>query len=248
MRIFLFILTFALLVTLGNLAESADIECPIIADTLLAGHSSENNMNCGARAHLRVKGYQGIVLFRFDMSEVGDARIEGATLSAYCVQIGGDAAGKTMSEAISTIAHDWIEGVGDYTPDEDSATFLWPGEAIAETWGEEDNENSNRFGEIDVLDVVGGFGGSIANEEGLWEFRDTEWTDIELDAELAQGLVDGTQYGIAVMRNTVGVNLDLASREHAGGAFAAELVVHASGYAVKPEGKLVGCWAATKAR
>ena len=239
-------LLLVMLLALIQPAEAVMVECPILADTLLAGHSAENNTNCGARAFLRVKGYQGIVVFRFDMSKLEGNKVDGGILSVYCTGITGDAAGKTISEGISTISHDWVEGVGDYTFDEESATFLWPGEAVGETWGEDNEEKSDRYGPIDALDVTGGFGGSLVNEEGVWEFQVGEWTDIELDAELVQGLVDGTQYGIAVMRNSVGVNLDLASKEHAGGDFTAQLVVDSRGFAVDANGKLTTTWGAMK--
>jgi len=72
-------------------------------------------------------------------------------------------------------------------------------------------------------------------------------TDIELDAELAQGLVDGTQYGIAVWRDTTDVNMDLASREWQGGANAARLIVHAAGpSAVNPDSKTTTTWGTLK--
>lgn len=239
----IFVLFFAVVSIAGAVVE---VECPVIADTVFCGHSSEKDQNCGGRGHLRVKGYQGVVVFRFDMSALEGQKVEGGTLSVYCASISGDAQAKTFSEKISTIAHDWVEGIGDYTVSEDSGTFLWPGEEIADTWGEDDNELSDRYGPIDVLDVVNGFGGSILNSQGLWDFKVGEWTNIELDAELVQGLVDGEQYGIAIWRETVGVNLDLASREHQDGQFAAKLVVRSSGVAVDAYGKLGSTWGELK--
>lgn len=223
-------------------AAAVKVELPVIADTLLAGHSSEKDLNCGGRELLRVKGYQGIVVFRFDMSKVEEHKSSGGTLSVFTAGISGDAAGKTNSEVISTISHDWVEGVGDYDFDEESATFIWPGEPIAETWGDDNEELSDRYGPTDALDVTGGFGGSIVNGEGFWEFTVDEWTDIELDAELVQGLMDGEQYGIAVMRNSVGVNLDLSSREAGGGVNAPRLVVESSGLAVEARDKAASVW------
>jgi len=181
------------------------------------------------------------------MSELEGHKAEGGILSAYCKSISGQAQGKSFSEKISTIAHDWIEGVGDYTQSEDSATFDWPGKEIAKTWGEDDTDGLGRNGvQVNVMDVMLGFGGSILNTEGIWDFEAGQWTDIELDAELVQGLVDGTQYGIVVWRDTVGVNLDLASREDAGGQNTAKLVVHSSGSSVGVHGKLASTWGALK--
>ena len=60
-------------------------------------------------------------------------------------------------------------------------------------FGKEENGVS-----INVLDVINGQGGSIENDDGRWKFAPKTWTDIELDAEFVQGLVDGTHYGIAI--------------------------------------------------
>jgi hypothetical protein len=245
-KVFSYLIAVALLLSLEIMVSANDIECPLIADTVLCGHSSEKDMNCGGRGFLRVKGYQGVVVFRFDMSALEGQKVDGATLSVYCAAISGDAQGKTFSEAISTIAHDWVEGTGDYTVSDDSATFLWPGGDLGDTWGKDENDGQSRYGQVDVMDVVNGYGDSIVNSEPIWDFVVNEWTDIELDAELVQGLVDGDQYGIAIMRNSTGVNLDLASKEQAGGMFTAKLVVHASGRAVDAFGKLTSTWGTIK--
>jgi hypothetical protein len=227
-------------------AWAIDVECPIIADTVLCGHSSEKEMNCGGRGILRVKGYQGVVVYRFDMSALEGQKVDGATLSLYCVSISGDAQGKSFSEGISTIAHDWVEGVGDYTVSNDSATFLWPGGDLGDTWGKDNNDGLDRYGPVDVLDVVNGNGDSIVNSQGMWDFTVEEWTDIELDAELVQSLVDGEQYGIVIWRNTVGVNLDLTSREQE--MFSPKLIVHTrtGGRAVDAHGKMASTWGSLK--
>ena len=246
MKAFSYLLIIALSFALGGIASATDVECPIIADTVLCGHSSENNMNCGGRGILRVKGYQGVVVYRFDMSALEGQEAEGATLSLYCVTISGDAQGESFSEGISTIAHDWVEGVGDYTVSDDSATFLWPGGDFGDTWGKDDNDNQARYGPVDVLDVINGYGGSIVNTEPFWDFAVTEWTDIELDAELVQGLIDGEQYGIVIWRNTTGVNLDLAAREQE--LFMPKLIVHSGGRAVDANGKMTLTWGSLKSR
>jgi hypothetical protein len=178
------------------------------------------------------------------MSLAAGLEADGGIFSVYCVGIGGDAQDLTTSEQISTISHDWIEGTGDYDPAGDSACYVWP--ADQETWGDDNNENSDRYGPIDALDVVNGNGSSILNSQPVWEFRTDQWTDIELDAELVQGLIDGSQYGIAVWRDTTGVNLDLASRERDGGAFAAKLTVQATPSAVSPGGKAASTWGILK--
>ena len=56
-----------------------------------------------------------------DMSKLEGRKAEGGTLTAYCKSISGDAQEKSFSEKISTIAHDWREGTGDYTQSKDSA-------------------------------------------------------------------------------------------------------------------------------
>ena len=227
-------------------AKAAKVEVPLIADTLLAGHSAEYQLNCGGRGALRVKGFQGIVVFRFDMSALKGKRVSGGVLTAYCVSITGEAAGASFSEGVSTISHDWLEGVGDYVLDLDAASYAWPGDPIDDEWDAGNEEPSDRYGPNDAMDVVGGFGGSIVNTEGNWEFNVGEWTEITLDEELVQGLVDGDQYGIAILRNSVGVNLDLASKEHQGGSFTATLEVESTGLDVEPQDKLASSWGKLK--
>ena len=227
-------------------AQAAEVDMPIMADTLLAGHSSEYTLNCGARERLRVKGFQGIVLLRFDMSSVEGGVVNGGTLSVYTVGLSGESTTETISEGVSSVASDWIEGTGDYTEDSESATYAWPGAAAGAAWGSADEEPSNRYGPNDAMDVIGGFGGSIANSVGEFTFIPETWTDIALDAALVQGLVDGTQYGIAITRNSVGVNLDLASREYQGGALAATLVVDMTVTDVEAQGKLAATWGELK--
>lgn len=246
-KLFSGLLILALSFVLVNITAAVEVECPIIADTMFSGHSAEHNTNCGGRTSLRVKGYQGIVVFQFDMSKLEGQKALDGTLTAYCKSISGEAQGKSFSEKISTIAHDWIEGTGDYTPSEDSATFDWPGKEIGKTWGKDDNDGQDKNGvQVNVLDVILGFGDSILNSEGNWDFEAGKWSDIELDAELVQGLIDGTQYGIVVWRDTVGVNLDLASQEDAGGQNTAKLTVNAGGSAVKAHGKLASTWGELK--
>lgn len=233
------VLSFALLAR-----ATEDIECPIVADTVLAGHSSEKDQNLGGRDKLRLKGWQGIYVAKFDMSPVQGLIIEGATFSAYCRALNADS---TTTQKISTIAHDWIEGEGNYTVSADWATYLWPGAALGETWGTDNNEGSDRYGPIDVRDVINGYGGSILNSNGEMTFKPEERSEVELDAELVQGLVDGTQYGIVLWRDAVDMNVDLASREWQGGANAPKLIVHTGGpAAVNPHSKLASTWGALK--
>lgn len=245
-RFSLCLLISVLFLATGTIAAAEEVECPIIADTMMSGHSTEYETNCGGRTSLRVKGFQGVVVFRFDMSSLEGQRVEGGTFTAYCKAISGEAQGKSYSEKISTIAYDWIEGTGNYTTSKDSATYISPGKDIDKEWGEDNNEPSDRYGPIDVLDVINGYGDSILNSEGIWDFVVGEWTDIDLDEELVQGLVDGEQYGIVVWRDTVGVNLDLSSREDAGGQFAAKLVVRGGGKAINARSKLTSTWASVK--
>ena len=242
------IFAFAVL-SFASLAWAVDIECPIIADTLLAGHSAENNLNFGVSESLRVKGYQGIVVFRFDMSPAQGLVIEGGTFSAFCRSISGDAQDSSSSEGISTIAHDWIEGEGEvYTPTEDASTYDYPGGDLGMEWAKQDEDGQGRNGvQINVEDVINGFGGSILNspiDEATFEVG--EWTEIPLDPELVQDLLDGEQYGIVVWQPSWAINLDLAPREESDGQHAATLIVRASGAAVESNGKLLSAWGKLK--
>ena len=83
-----------LLVTV-TIARAEEVECPLIADTMMSGHSTEYETNCGGRTSLRVKGFQGVVVFRFDMSSLEGQRAEGGTFTAYCKAISGEAQAKS---------------------------------------------------------------------------------------------------------------------------------------------------------
>ena len=77
-------------------------------------------------------------------------------------------------------------------------------------------------------------------------FEVGEWTEIALDPELVQALVDEEQYGIVVWQPSWAINLDIAPIEEGDGAHAASLIVHASGAAAEPYGKLASTWGGLK--
>jgi len=182
------------------------------------------------------------------MSKLEGCKVEGATFSAYCVSVTGTHNPPITTEKISTIAHDWIEGTGNYTVDAESSTYDYPGGDLGKKWADKDYDGEGRNGiQITVQDVINGFGGSIINSNGMMKFDVNKWSEIELDEELVQGLVDGEQYGIVVWQPDIGINLDLASREESGGEHAAKLVVHSSGAAVKLIDKLASTWGKLKA-
>ncbi len=230
-------------------ANAQNIECPCIADTMFSGHSSEHNTNCGARTNLRVKGWQGIVVFRFDIAKLEGGKIDSAILKVYCSAITGT--GKSpltlIDMKISTIAHDWIEGDGDYTPTDKFSTYDSPGADIGK-WADKDHDGNGRNGiQINVEDAINGVGDSVLNPEILEvTFAVSEWTEIPLDPETVKALVDGSQYGIAVWQPDIGINLDLASREANGGQNAALLLIHARGLAVDRRCKLATEWGGMK--
>jgi hypothetical protein len=220
---------------------------------MFSGEASEHNTNCGKQTWLRLKGFQGIAVFRFDMSKLEGSEIEDATLRVYCVGITGQAQSPLtlLDLQVSTIAHEWIEGEGElYTPTEDASTYDYPGGDLGMEWANKDYDGESRNGvQINVEDVINGFGDSILNskiEEAT--FVVGEWTEIPLDPELVQALVDGEQYGIVVYQPSWAINLDLAPREESGGQHTATLIVHASGAAVKPNGKLASTWGVLKSR
>ena len=246
-------------------AKTELIECPIIADTLFSGHFNEHDMNNGALQALVGKAILGIPVFRFDMSKLKHHKIEGGIFSVYPIRISAkhvEQQDLATSRKISTIAHDWIEGKGitAFPPESrEWATFDWPGRAIGPTWGKTDNDGKERNGvSINVLDVINGQGGSIENEDGRWKFAPKTWTDIELDAEFVQALVDGTQYGIVIWTTHDDIGIEFAAKEPARhnppkednpkeGKNAAKLVVESGGFlAVDVHGKLASMWGEIK--
>jgi hypothetical protein len=240
----------AFLVFLSGNLIAQNISCPCIADTMFSGHSTEHTSNCGFRTNLRMKGWQGILVFKFDVSKLQGSKVESATLKVYCTGITGD--GKSpltlVDLKISTIAHDWIEGDGDYTPTDKASTYDYPGGNLGMKWAEKDFDGKGQNGvQINVEDVINGIGGSILNPEiPEVTFEVNKWTEIPLAPEPVQALVDGKQYGIVLWQPTIAINLDLASREAGGGQNAAVLFVRAKGAAVYSNGKLAAKWGELK--
>ena len=244
------ILCFALADTRGAVG-SQEIECPCIADTMFSGHSAEHNTNCGKQTWLRLKGFQGIVVFKFDMSKLEESKIEDATLRVHCLGIIGQGQSPLtlLDLQISTIAHDWIEGEGElYTPTDKASTYDYPGGDLGMEWAERDQDGQERNGvQITVEDVINGFGDSVLNSKiAEVTFEVGEWTEIPLDPELVQDLLDGEQYGIGLWQPSWAINLDVAPREESGGEHAATLIVHATGAAVEPNAKVASTWGRLK--
>ena len=238
----------------GVVAMAADVQVPCIADNVFCGHSSEHNLNCGGRSLLRLKGYQGILGFKFDMSKVAGAKVDGGTFKVFCVRMSGTAKPPlTINVKISTIGHDWVEGNGNYTEVKGASTYDYPSgpNGPLGKWADRDYNGQGRHGlMINVEDAVNGNNGSILNSEfDVMTFDVGKWTnEIELRAELVQALVDGKAYGIALWQSDVSKNIDIASKEEAGGAHAAVLIVHTSKLSVEPDGKLASMWGDLKDR
>ena len=246
-----FMMLSLILMNATRATEAIEVELQCIADTMFSGHEAEHATNCGKQTWLRLKGFQGIVVFKFDMSELEGGTVDNATLKVFCSGITGSVTSPLplTDLQVSTIAHDWIEGEGNaYTPTEDASTYDYPGGDLGMEWADNDQDGLGRNGVlINVEDVINGTGDSILNSLiGKTIFEVNEWTEIVLDPELVQSLVDGEQYGIVLWHPDWAKNLDLASREVADGDNAATLVFTATGFAVHAYGKLATTWADLK--
>ncbi|MEK7397607.1 MAG: hypothetical protein AAB116_11795 [Candidatus Poribacteria bacterium] len=244
------VIIFATLLFTSTAFGAQEIKCSCVADTMFSGHSAEHNTNCGGRANLRIKGYQGIGVFKFDMTNLKGSKADGATLKVYCSAISGTVSSPhTLTDMkISTIAHDWIEGDGDYAVTDKSSTYDYPGGDQGLKWAEKDFDVNGRNGvQITVEDAINGLGGSVLNPaipEAVFEVN--KWTEIPLDAKVIQPLIDGKQYGIVIWQPDTGKNIDIASKENGGGQNSAVLLVRASGASVDSVEKLASKWGSLK--
>ena len=246
-----FMILSLILINAAGVVEAIEVELHCIADTMFSGHSAEHNTNCGMQTWLRLKGFQGIVVFKFDMLELEGSFVETAALKVFCSAISGSVTSPfpLTDLQISTIAHDWIEGDGNaYTPTEDASTYDYPGGDLGMEWADDDQDGLGRNGVlINVEDVINGTGDSILNSQiGKTIFEVNEWTETILDAELVQSLVDGEQYGIVLWQPDWAKNLDIASRELNDGENAAILAVTATGLVVHTHDKIATTWAELK--
>ncbi|RKY01973.1 hypothetical protein DRP77_08665 [Candidatus Poribacteria bacterium] len=177
-----------------------EVRLEVIADTYVGSHPSEVNWNHGAKTHLRIKGIEDILLFKFDLTPIRGWRIEKATLYLHNAR----KTHKLRVIGISTVSSDWTEGRGIDEPYPGGACFNYA-EYNSKLWAGPQS---------DFTDVSFSNGNTLACYS---EVRDlgNGWLAVEVDPKLVQALVCGDSFGLAVSdeKGQTFANNDVHSRE-----------------------------------
>jgi len=195
-----FILSVSLLVALlSSTSAGQTFNLPCIADAPMNGHSSEQDLNWGADARMRLKDYQGIPFIQFDFSAVRGMQAVSCTLFVKSA----DGQYAFCTDIISTIAAAWYEGTSDGVSQDGASTFsrrVWPDSLWA-------GEGS------DARSVINGDNGSLVNTANICFPEGGGWASVEIDLALAQQLIDSRAYGLALFGKNTLYNRDIFARE-----------------------------------
>ncbi|MEA2062471.1 MAG: DUF4091 domain-containing protein [Gemmatimonadota bacterium] len=165
--------------------DVVQVICPFSADAMVSCAPKERLYNWGAYQLCNIRANEKIALAKVDMTAARGLTVLRAWLNWYMVLSHPFRDGE-----VSTIAAPWDEGLGQGRPARNGeCCFEWASFGRS-YW---DGPGS------DLLDVSFGRGGSMINSELLANRgRPDRWGRCELDATLAQSLVAGTRFGIAV--------------------------------------------------
>jgi len=192
--------------------DVTQLTLPCIADTMVSNYPSEQDLNCGGRTVLRLKGTQGIVFMQFDVSQAAGMEVQGARLYIYSDDTTDIPFNVT---SISTIVEPWVEGDGNYTIVWGASCWNWREYNTVPWLGDPSHKAS---------EVCLGANGSLVNSNPTFYYVDTgepgigggKWSYAHIDPELVQALIDGRAYGLALYQPSIYENDDIRSREQYG--------------------------------
>ncbi|HUU28561.1 MAG TPA: fibronectin type III domain-containing protein [archaeon] len=181
-------------------AEEYTLKCT--ADAPMYGHPEEKDLNWGSSTRMRIKDYQGIPFLQFDFSALRGMRAVSCTL--FVRSVSGQSA--FCTDIISTIAVPWYEGTRSGSYETGASCFsrrVWPDSLWAGLGS-------------DARSVINGDNGSLVNPDNLCFPGGGGWARVEIDTIIAQQLIDGEAYGLALFGKDIQYNRDIYSREVSG--------------------------------
>jgi len=181
--------------------EFYTLDC--IADAPMYGYPSEADQNYGGKHNIRIKDYQGIPFMQFEFEDLRGTQVVSCTLFVNSVT-----SFAFETDIISTIMAPWYEGTKDGEIEVGASCYnyrvypdsLWAGVGS------------------DARSVINGDMGSLVNSKNLSFPEGGGWAEVEIDVALAQQLVDGEAYGLALFGKDIKYNRDITSRETGNGA------------------------------
>jgi Fibronectin type III domain len=182
--------------------DSFTLNC--IADAPMYGYSSEADLNWGVSTYMRIKDYQGIPFMQFDFDFLRGMKVVSCTLFVYSVT-----SFAFETDIISTIMVPWYEGTKNGQAEVGASCYnyrVYPDSL----WAGMDS---------DARSVINGDMGSLVNSTNLSFPEGGGWSEVVLDLEPAQQLVDGEAYGIALFGREIQYNRDITSRETGSGPY-----------------------------
>ena len=176
-----------------------------IADTGVSSYEEERYYNYGRSTTIRVKGFQGYMLLKFDLSEIKGKKVKKAELH-LCL-----ARGKLLDVGISTIPTDWYEGSGTGTPARTGEPCFEYAAYMQEYW---------TFPGSDFYCAIFGHGNTLFTVVPKDEVREYnkggyKWVAIPIPPKIVEALALEDQYGIVIAddKGERWVNIDVYTKE-----------------------------------
>ncbi len=200
-------------------AGAAELRLPCVADTNVSSYPAEAPLNYGRSSRIRLKGKEMWMLAKFDTAGIAGWTVRSAKLRLH-------AAGphKLKTIGISTVAVDWVEGIGAGTQEAGGATFL-EADAGKCKWG---------GAQSDFTDAAWSAAGTRVAYADLREIGDG-WLEVDVPPAMVHALADGGTFGWAITdeKGQTRANSDVHSREQSG--FEPYLLVEGENTGRKPE-------------
>ncbi|MCX7825461.1 MAG: DUF4091 domain-containing protein [Verrucomicrobiae bacterium] len=191
------------LASLCSQTASADTaKLPAVADTNISSHPAEADRNYGQSSHIRLKGYEMLMLIKFDTTPVRGWTVEKARLFLHAA---GPHRLKTIG--VSTVATDWVEGTDRGRKAADGATFTWADFGRRRWAGPQS----------DFTDAALTEQGTEVHYADLQQHADN-WLEIEVPPRFVHALINGDSFGLAITdeKGQTRANNDVHSREQSG--------------------------------
>ncbi|RLF19691.1 MAG: hypothetical protein DRZ82_04850 [Thermoprotei archaeon] len=195
-----------------------------VTDTGVSSYEEERYYNYGRSTRIRVKGFQGFMLLKFDLSSIKGKKVKKAELHVCLAQ------GKLLDVGISTIPTDWYEGTGTGTPAKTGEPCFEYAAYMSKYWS---------FPGSDFYCAIFGHGNTlftIVPKEKIREYHKggNTWVAIPIPPKIVEALALKDQYGIVISdeKGQRWINIDIYTKE-AGWNLAPYLLV----WIEEPKGK-----------
>ncbi len=164
--------------------EAEELRLPVAKDTSIAASPSEQELDYGGSARIKMKGIENVLLFEVDASALRGQVVEDAVLHLR----GCDDRLMVRKVGVSSVAVAWNEGHGKGTrAAADASCFLHPGPA-GSSWGGPGST---------FLDALWGRSGT-SWEQALVEPGLGNWYAIAIDGRLLEACAAGLSHGFAL--------------------------------------------------